>query len=53
LKTLEDAGVIERRLYETHPPRAEYRLTDKGAALRPVLKALREWGERHAPARRG
>lgn len=51
LKTLEDAGIIERRLYETHPPRAEYRLTDKGAALRPVLKALREWGERHAPAR--
>jgi len=52
LKSLEDAGLIERRFYEDHPPRAEYRLTDKGAALRPVLKALREWGEQHAPARR-
>jgi len=51
LKTLEAAGVIERRLYESHPPRAEYALTDKGEALRPVLKALREWGERHAQRR--
>ena len=47
LKTLEDAGVIERRFYDQHPPRAEYVLTEKGEALRPTLKALREWGERH------
>jgi|SRR5579872_7523427 len=52
LKTLEDAGIVTRSFYETHPPRAEYRLTDKGEALRPVLKALREWGDRYAPARR-
>ena len=49
LKALEEAGVIQRRFYEAHPPRAEYVLTDKGEALRPVLKALREWGVRHAP----
>jgi len=49
LKTLEDAGVIERRFYEQHPPRAEYVLTDKGEALRPMLRTLREWGERYAP----
>jgi DNA-binding HxlR family transcriptional regulator len=49
LKTLEDAGVIERRFYEQHPPRAEYVLTDKGEALRPTLRTLREWGERYAP----
>jgi DNA-binding HxlR family transcriptional regulator len=48
LKTLEDAGVIERRFYDQHPPRAEYVLTEKGAALRPVLRALREWGEAYA-----
>lgn len=47
LKTLEQHGIVERRFYEEHPPRAEYVLTDKGQALRPVLKALREWGERH------
>jgi DNA-binding HxlR family transcriptional regulator len=48
LKTLEEAGVIETRLYERHPPRYEYLLTEKGQALRPVLKALYAWGERHA-----
>src|SRR5689334_1111357 len=48
LKTLEEHGIVERHFYEDHPPRAEYRLTDKGRALGPVLKALREWGSRHA-----
>jgi DNA-binding HxlR family transcriptional regulator len=47
LKRLEDAGIVERRFYEQHPPRAEYVLTDKGNELRPVLKALLEWGRRH------
>jgi DNA-binding HxlR family transcriptional regulator len=47
LKTLEPRGVISARLYETHPPRYQYFLTDKGKALGPVLKALYAWGERH------
>jgi DNA-binding HxlR family transcriptional regulator len=47
LKRLEEAGIVERRFYEQHPPRAEYLLTEKGKELRPVLKALFEWGERH------
>lgn len=47
LKTLEAQGVVGTRLYETHPPRYEYFLTDKGKALGPVLKALYAWGERH------
>ena len=45
LKTLEKSGVIAARLYESHPPRYEYYLTDKGKALGPVLKALHKWGE--------
>ena len=47
LKTLEEHGVVERRFYADHPPRAEYLLTEKGRELRPVLRALREWGEKH------
>ncbi len=47
LKRLEDGGIIERRFYEEHPPRAEYVLTAKGRELGPVMKALRAWGERH------
>jgi DNA-binding HxlR family transcriptional regulator len=53
LKRLEEAEIVERRFYEQHPPRAEYVLTAKGGELRPVLKALFEWGQRHtkyAPA---
>jgi len=51
LKRLEEAGIVERRFYEQHPPRAEYVLTEKGAELRPVLRALFEWGQRHTKFR--
>lgn len=47
LKTLEAQGVVATRLYETHPPRYQYFLTEKGEALRPVLKALYAWGEQY------
>ena len=48
LKAMEQQGLIASRLYSEHPPRLEYHLTDKGKSLGPVLKALREWGQRHA-----
>jgi len=51
LKRLEEAGIVERRFYEQHPPRAEYVLTEKGNELRPVLKALLDWGQRHTKHR--
>ncbi|MBO6520461.1 MAG: helix-turn-helix transcriptional regulator [Rhodospirillales bacterium] len=47
IKTLEAKGIIERRLYTEHPPRAEYRLTRKGLALAPALKALKAWGDKY------
>jgi len=47
LKRLEDSGIVERRFYDQHPPRAEYVLTKEGEELRPVLRALRDWGQRH------
>lgn len=49
LKKLEENGIVERRFYAQHPPRAEYALTDKGRELGPVMKALREWGNRQKP----
>jgi DNA-binding HxlR family transcriptional regulator len=48
LKTLEDSGIVERRFYSDHPPRAEYILTPKGRELRPILKTLKRWGERYS-----
>ena len=50
---MEGAGVIAARLYENHPPRFEYYLTDKGRALGPVLKALHAWGTKFSPASPG
>jgi DNA-binding HxlR family transcriptional regulator len=47
LKELEAYGVIESRLYSERPPRPEYRLTEKGLELRPVLLAMKDWGERY------
>lgn len=49
LKRLEEHGVLERRFYSDHPPRAEYLLTAKGKTLGPILAALRDWG-RQFPA---
>lgn len=46
LRKLVDAGVVEKRQYEQRPPRYEYLLTESGRALRPVLFALMEWGDK-------
>ena len=42
-------GVLERRPYSERPLRHEYRLTDKGSDLWPVVMALVQWGDRHVP----
>src|SRR3954469_6318267 len=47
LARLVDEGVLERRLYQERPPRHEYRLTEKGVDLWPVIVALMKWGDRH------
>jgi len=47
LRELEDAGLISRTVYAQVPPRVEYRLTEAGLALAPVVAALKTWGEAH------
>src|SRR3954468_24626422 len=44
LRRLEELGVVERREYSARPPRYEYRLTQAGKDLRPVMWALKQWG---------
>lgn len=48
LKLMETHGLVARRLYSDHPPRAEYALTAKGQELGVVIGALAAWGSRHA-----
>jgi DNA-binding HxlR family transcriptional regulator len=47
LKLMEEHGLIRRRFYSDHPPRAEYALTDRGRELGMVVGALAAWGGRH------
>jgi DNA-binding HxlR family transcriptional regulator len=53
LRDLTDAGVVVRERYSERPERFEYRLSQSGRDLGPVLNALRGWGDRWAvdPAR--
>ncbi len=53
LGRLVDEGILERRLYQKRPERHEYRLTEKGRDLWPVMIGLMKWGDRHAPAEGG
>ena len=50
LRTLESAGVLTRTPYQDHPRRDEYRLTDSGRDLIPILDALLAWGSQNAVA---
>jgi len=47
LKSLVDAGLLERRRYSDRPPRYEYVLTERGNDFRPVVVALYAWGNKH------
>ncbi|WP_329042697.1 helix-turn-helix transcriptional regulator [Streptomyces sp. NBC_00178] len=47
LRSLEAAGILERRRYQDRPPRFEYHMTPAGQDLEPVLIGLRGWGLRH------
>ena len=47
LKELETDGLVDRKEYPQIPPKVEYRLTEKGKSLMPVLDYLCDWGEAH------
>lgn len=43
LKELISDGIIARRQYNEIPPRVEYRLTDKGISVVPILQSICRW----------
>ncbi len=47
LRTLEADGLVERRLYPAVPPKVEYRLTETGESLVPLINQLTEWAQQH------
>ena len=44
LRSMEDAGLLTRKVYAEVPPRVEYTLTETGYSLKPVLDAMVAWG---------
>ena len=53
LRVLEAEGIVERRSYPGPGQRVEYRLTEKGEALLPVIDAMRRFGHDWLRARGG
>jgi DNA-binding HxlR family transcriptional regulator len=53
LQRLVAEGILTRRLYQEQPERYEYRLTEKGLDLYPVIVGLLQWGDRWAAAPEG
>lgn len=45
LKSLVDAGVVDKKSFGEIPPRVEYRLTEKGKKALPLVKHIRKFGE--------
>ncbi|MBO9708718.1 MAG: helix-turn-helix transcriptional regulator [Caulobacter sp.] len=47
LRLLVEEGVLRREAYQANPVRHEYRLTDKGLELHPVILAIARFGDEH------
>lgn len=44
LRELEADGLVVRKIYPVVPPKVEYRLTNQGESLKPILEAIYAWG---------
>lgn len=44
LRSMEKDGLIVRKVFAEVPPRVEYRLTELGHTLKPVIAAMLDWG---------
>jgi len=47
LKTLENEGLIVRKVYQQIPPRVEYSLSEIGEKFKIVLSSLEIWGNEY------
>ena len=50
LRDMAEDGLLNRRVYPEVPPRVEYTLTTKGEDLRPIIEAMKGYGEKYSNA---
>ncbi|WP_307893516.1 winged helix-turn-helix transcriptional regulator [Bacillus swezeyi] len=48
LRELEEAGIVNRFVYNQVPPKLEYSLSEVGKSLLPILITLSDWGVSYA-----
>ena len=51
LREMEQDGIILRIAYAESPPRVEYKLTELGLTLVPIIELIKEWGSTYCPDR--
>ena len=44
LRSMEEDGIVTRTVYPEFPPRVEYALSQMGESMRPIIKAMEDWG---------
>ncbi len=47
LKEMVEDGLVAKTIYPELPPRSEYKITDLGKSLLPIIDAMLKWGEEH------
>lgn len=47
LRSMEESGLLTRKVYAEVPPKVEYTLTELGLSLKPVISELATWGENY------
>ena len=52
LRSMEESGLLIRKVYPEVPPRVEYTLTETGYSLKPILDAMVAWGTEYQQKRR-
>lgn len=47
LRSMEEDGLVDRKVFAEVPPKVEYRLTALGRTLKPVITVMAKWGTKY------
>ena len=47
LKEMVADGLVDKKIFPELPPRSEYKITDLGKSLLPIIDSMMNWGKEH------